>query len=81
MSGAELVLRSRRVVLPDGERPAAVHVAGEIVAAVRPFEDVPAGADGTGSATTARPSWPPPRHNRRRSWTCGSASSSNPAYP
>jgi allantoinase len=36
-------LRSRRVVTPAGERPAAVHVDGGRVAAVTAYEDVPAG--------------------------------------
>jgi allantoinase len=39
----DLVLRSQRVVLPDGERPAAVCVAGMSVAAVLPY-DAPASA-------------------------------------
>jgi allantoinase len=39
-----LVVRSRRVVLPDGERPAAVHVAGERIATVAAYDDVPVGA-------------------------------------
>jgi allantoinase len=33
------VVRARRVVLPDGERSAAVHVQDGLVAAVTPFED------------------------------------------
>lgn len=37
----DLVLRSRRVVLPDGERPASVCVSGGCIAAVLPY-DVPA---------------------------------------
>jgi allantoinase len=39
-----LVLRSRRVVLPDGVAPAAAHIAGERIAAIAPFDDVPHGA-------------------------------------
>jgi allantoinase len=38
------VVRSSRAVLPDGMRPAAVHVAGGRVVAVTPPDDVPAGA-------------------------------------
>ncbi len=38
------VVRARRVVLPDGERPAAVHVAEGRVVAVTGFDDAPAGA-------------------------------------
>jgi allantoinase len=34
----ELVLRSRRVVTPEGERPAAVRVSGGRIAAVEPYE-------------------------------------------
>jgi allantoinase len=40
----ELVVRSRRVVTPDGIRPAAVHVAGGTIARVAAWDDVPAGA-------------------------------------
>ncbi|MGI5135960.1 allantoinase AllB [Streptomyces sp. CA-106110] len=44
MSDAELVLRSRRVVTPEGTRPAAVAVAGGTITAVLPYDaDVPAG--------------------------------------
>ncbi len=39
-----LVVRARRVVLPDGERAAAVYTAGGVVTAVTGFDDVPAGA-------------------------------------
>ncbi|SDC35293.1 allantoinase [Geodermatophilus telluris] len=39
-----LVVRARRVVLPDGERAAAVHTDGGVVTAVTGFDDVPAGA-------------------------------------
>ncbi|MFF7196974.1 allantoinase AllB [Streptomyces sp. NPDC088197] len=41
----ELILRSRRVVTPEGERPAAVAVSGGVISAVRPYETPdPAGA-------------------------------------
>jgi allantoinase len=40
----ELVLRARRVVLPDGVRPASVHVAGGRIAAVAGWDEVPEGA-------------------------------------
>jgi allantoinase len=44
VSDAELVLRSRRVVTPEGTRPAAVAVAGGTITAVLPYDaDVPAG--------------------------------------
>jgi dihydroorotase-like cyclic amidohydrolase len=35
---SDLVLRSRRVVTPEGERPAAVRVSGGRIAAVEPYE-------------------------------------------
>ncbi|CAM5393007.1 Allantoinase [Streptomyces badius] len=47
MSGLDvnLVLRSTRVVTPEGTRPAAVAVAGGTIDAVLPYDaDVPAGA-------------------------------------
>lgn len=34
----DLVLRSRRVVLPDGEQPASVCVSGNVIAALLPFD-------------------------------------------
>ncbi|MGY1663532.1 allantoinase AllB [Geodermatophilus sp. SYSU D00705] len=39
-----LVVRARRVVLPDGERAAAVHTGGGRITAVTGFDDAPAGA-------------------------------------
>ncbi|WP_369255999.1 allantoinase AllB [Geodermatophilus amargosae] len=39
-----LAVRARRVVLPDGERAAAVHTDGGVVTAVTGYDDVPAGA-------------------------------------
>ncbi|MEU1071991.1 MULTISPECIES: allantoinase AllB [unclassified Streptomyces] len=45
MSDVNLVLRSSRVITPDGTRPASVAVAGEVIAAVLPYDaEVPAGA-------------------------------------
>ena len=38
----DLVVRSRRVVTPEGTRPAAVHVAGGRIVKVAAFDDVPA---------------------------------------
>ncbi|MEZ4364277.1 MAG: allantoinase AllB [Kofleriaceae bacterium] len=38
------VIRSRRVVLPDGERAAAIHVGAGQILAVAAWDDVPAGA-------------------------------------
>jgi allantoinase len=39
-----LVVRARRVVLPDGERPASVHTADGRITAVTAFDDAPPGA-------------------------------------
>ncbi|MDX3070408.1 allantoinase, partial [Streptomyces sp. ND04-05B] len=45
MSEAELVMRSTRVLTPDGTRPAAVAVAGGRITAVLPYDaEVPPGA-------------------------------------
>jgi allantoinase len=41
MQQPELVLRSRRVVTPASEGPASIHVRGETIADVRPYDDVP----------------------------------------
>ncbi|MEI4272911.1 allantoinase AllB [Klenkia sp. LSe6-5] len=40
-----MIVRARRVVLPDGERPAAVHVADGRVVAVTGFDDLGGGGD------------------------------------
>jgi allantoinase len=40
----ERVVRSRRVVTPDGVAPAAIHIAGGAIARVADWEDVPIGA-------------------------------------
>src|SRR6266508_774606 len=45
MARAELVVRSRRVITPGGERSAAVHIAAGRIVAVAPHRDVPAGAE------------------------------------
>src|SRR5258708_13182810 len=42
-SAPDLVVRGRRVVTPDGERPAAIHIRGGVITAVSRFDDVPAG--------------------------------------
>ncbi|GAA0629357.1 allantoinase AllB [Streptomyces crystallinus] len=45
MSDVNLVLRSSRVITPEGTRPASVAVAGEVISAVLPYDaEVPAGA-------------------------------------
>ena len=41
-------VRSRRVVLPDGVRPATVHVADGRIAAITAWDDAPAGVDDVG---------------------------------
>lgn len=38
----DLVVRGRRVITPDGERPAAIHILGGVIAAVSAFDDIPA---------------------------------------
>ncbi|SDF72340.1 allantoinase AllB [Klenkia brasiliensis] len=42
-----MIVRARRVVLPDGERPAAVHVTGGRITAVTGFDDVTGGDEVT----------------------------------
>ncbi|MEO3813876.1 allantoinase AllB [Sphaerisporangium sp. B11E5] len=44
MSGFELVVRSRRVVTPEGERPLAVAVRNGTITALTPYDDPPAAA-------------------------------------
>jgi allantoinase len=39
----DLIVRGRRVVTPEGERPAAIHIRGGVITAVSAFDDVPAG--------------------------------------
>src|ERR1051325_98376 len=41
MSSITLVIRGRQVVLPDFVGPAAIHVAGNTIADVREFDDLP----------------------------------------
>src|SRR6266404_5090956 len=41
-SAPDLVVRGRRVVTPDGERPAAIHIRGGVITAVSRFDDLPA---------------------------------------
>ncbi len=42
-AGPELVVRGKRVVTPEGERAAAIHIRGGTISAVRDFGDVPSG--------------------------------------
>jgi allantoinase len=39
----ELIVRGRRVVTPDGERPSAIRIRGGVIAAISPFDDIPSG--------------------------------------
>src|SRR5260370_34569006 len=39
----DLIVRGRRVVTPDGERPAAIHIRHGVITAVSGFDDFPAG--------------------------------------
>ena len=45
IAATNLVIRGRQVVLPSGIAPAALHVAGETIAAVTDYDTVPAGCD------------------------------------
>src|SRR5216110_696609 len=40
-----LVIRGQRVVFPDGERPASIHIEGPVVAAIGGASDSPPGAE------------------------------------
>jgi allantoinase len=42
-AGPELIVRGKRVVTPEGERAAAIHIRGGAIAAVAEFGDVPSG--------------------------------------
>jgi allantoinase len=42
-SASDLIVRGGRVVTPDGERPAAIHIRGGVITAVSGFDDIPAG--------------------------------------
>jgi allantoinase len=39
----ELVVRGRQVLTQEGERPAAIHIRGEIITAISDFDDIPSG--------------------------------------
>ncbi len=54
MSGS-LVVRARRVVLPGGEQPAAVHVEDGVITAVTGFDDGGAAAVTLAPAPVQRP--------------------------
>src|SRR5947209_14837168 len=40
-----MIVRGTRIVLPDGERPASLHIQDGRIVAVRAYDDVPAGAE------------------------------------
>jgi allantoinase len=40
----DLVVRGKRVVLPEGERAAAIQIRGGVIAAISSFDDIPAGS-------------------------------------
>jgi allantoinase len=40
-----VIVRSRRVILPDGERPASLHIDRETIVAIGAYGDAPAGAN------------------------------------
>jgi allantoinase len=42
-STPELIIRGRRVITPEGERPAAIHLRDGIITAISAFDDVPRG--------------------------------------
>jgi allantoinase len=42
-SASDLIVRGGRVVTPDGERPAAIHIRRGVISAVTTFDDIPAG--------------------------------------
>ena len=39
----DLIVRGKRVVMPDGERAASIHIRGGVIAAIPAFDDVPQG--------------------------------------
>lgn len=45
MSSPSLVIRGRRVVLPNSVTPASIHIDNEKIVCVAPYEDVPAGCE------------------------------------
>lgn len=45
MALTNLIIRGRQVVLPSGIAPAAIHIAGETIAAVTDYDTVPAGCE------------------------------------
>jgi allantoinase len=40
----DLIVRGNRVILPEGERPAAIHIRAGLIAAISPPADIPAGS-------------------------------------
>jgi allantoinase len=42
-SPSDLIVRGKRVVTPKGERPAAIHIRGGVIAVISGFDDIPSG--------------------------------------
>jgi allantoinase len=40
----DLIVRGKRVITPEGEKPAAIHVRGGVIEAVSPIDDIPGGS-------------------------------------
>lgn len=45
IGGADLIVRGNRVVTPDGERPASIHIRGGAIEKISSFSDLPTGTD------------------------------------
>ena len=41
LNSTDLIVRGRRVITPEGERPASIHIRGGVIAAVSSFDDMP----------------------------------------
>jgi allantoinase len=51
MTHPDLIVRGRRVVTPEGVRPAAIHVRSGVIERVAPFEEAPAGGQMSDAGT------------------------------
>lgn len=43
-AAADLIVRGKRVITPEGERAAAIHVRGGVITAVSPYSEIPSGS-------------------------------------
>src|SRR5271170_1227675 len=43
-AAADLIVRGKRVITPEGERAAAIHVRGGVIAAVSAYGEIPSGS-------------------------------------